>query len=292
LRSCDPGAGEDTGALVQQSVGRLFVEPCRIDGTELRPTFRAGIAFHPQDGKTADALVQNAEAALKAAKEDNERCLLYALVTQRPTSRSVALETRLIGALERQEYLLHYQPKVEIATGEIVGLEALLRWQDAQSGLVSPAIFVPLLERSGAIVEVGEWVLRQAVRDYQRWASEGVRPVRVAVNVSPLQLRRRDFVASVFASISPSAGEIASIDIEITESMLMEDIELCIRKLEELRGAGIGVGRGGRGNRRAARPASRHGLRPSPGVLFGATDPRGRRAEGDLAAVPSTCAYR
>jgi EAL domain-containing protein (putative c-di-GMP-specific phosphodiesterase class I) len=219
----------------------LFLDPFLIAGQELRPTIRAGVAFHPHDGDAADALVQNAEAALKAAREDNEKCLSYSMVTQRPTSRSVAMETRLTAALEKREYLLHYQPKVDIATGAIVGLEALLRWQDVQAGLVSPAIFVPLLERSGAIVEVGAWVIQQAVRDCQEWMSRGAAQVRVAVNVSPLQLRRRDFVPGVLSSVMPLAAAAGGIDIEITESMLMQDIELSIRKLEELREAGIGV---------------------------------------------------
>ncbi|HEX4152258.1 MAG TPA: EAL domain-containing protein [Steroidobacteraceae bacterium] len=236
---CDGHNADDVARLLQASVGQLFVEPFRIGGQELRPAIRTGVAFHPEDGSTADALVQNAEAALKAAREDNEKYLMYAMVTQRPTSRSVALETRLAGALDRREFMLHYQPKVDIATGRIVGLEALLRWNDAQSGLVSPAIFVPLLERSGAIVEVGEWVLEQSAQDCRTWLRAA--PIRVAVNVSPLQLRRRDFVTTVLSRVAPPGGQDAHIDIEITESMLMQDIELSIGKLEELRQAGIGV---------------------------------------------------
>jgi diguanylate cyclase (GGDEF)-like protein len=241
LNDLDSDGGSDAAQVLQRSAGPMFLEPFLIGGQELRPTIRAGIAFYPHDGDAADALVQNAEAALKAAREDNEKCLVYSMVTQRPTSRSVAMETRLTAALEKHEYLLHYQPKVDIATGAIVGLEALLRWQDVQAGLVSPAIFVPLLERSGAIVEVGAWVIQQAVRDCQGWMSRGAAPVRVAVNVSPLQLRRRDFVQGVLSSVMPLAGAAGGIDIEITESMLMQDIELSIRKLEELRAAGIGV---------------------------------------------------
>jgi diguanylate cyclase (GGDEF)-like protein len=241
LSDLEGDIGGDAGQVLQRSAGPLFMEPFLIGGQELRPTIRAGIAFYPHDGNAADGLVQNAEAALKAAREDNEKCLIYSMVTQRPTSRSVAMETRLTAALEKQEYLLHYQPKVDVATGAIVGLEALLRWQDVQTGLVSPAIFVPLLERSGAIVEVGGWVIQQAVRDCERWMSRNAAPVRVAVNVSPLQLRRRDFVSGMLASVTPLAGAAGGIDIEITESMLMQDIELSIRKLEELREAAIGV---------------------------------------------------
>jgi diguanylate cyclase (GGDEF)-like protein len=230
--------GEGIAGAVQ-SAARLFSEPFGVAGQELRPSIRSGVALYPTDAATPDALLQCAEAALKAAREDNEKFTPYSSVTQRPTSRSLALEARLSAALENEEFLLHYQPKVSIGTGRIVGLEALLRWRDQQAGLVSPGIFIPLLERSGAIVEVGEWVIRQAVLDSRRWSNEGMAAVRVAVNVSPLQLRRRDFVLGVLGIIESLAGQ--GIDVEITESMLMQDIELSIQKLSQLREAGVGV---------------------------------------------------
>jgi diguanylate cyclase (GGDEF)-like protein len=241
LSNTEFGDIEDAGRLMQGAAAQLFAEPFEVGGQELRPAIRSGVAFHPQDGGTADALVQNAEAALKAAREDNEKYMMYGLVTQRPTSGTVALEARLTGALDHGEYLLHYQPKVDIDSGRIMGFEALLRWQDSQVGLVPPSLFVPLLERSGAMVEVGEWVLEQAVRDMQSWNAQGVESVRIAVNASPIQLRRRDFVDTVLSRVQrldPGAG---GLDIELTESMLMHDIELSIRKLRQLREAGIGV---------------------------------------------------
>jgi len=231
----------DTGRIQQNAAAQLFVEPYVIDGQELRPAIRSGVALYPHDGDTADTLVQNAEAALKAAREDNEKYMLYGLVTHRPTSRSLALEARLTGALDRQEFRLHYQPKVNIESGRIEGFEALLRWQDSQDGLVPPSLFVPLLERSGAIVDVGEWVYLQAVRDIRDCIGAGLANIRVAVNVSPMQLRRKDFADRVLASIGPSSKYTAGVDIEITESMLMQDIELSIRKLSQLREAGISV---------------------------------------------------
>jgi diguanylate cyclase (GGDEF)-like protein len=233
------GNAADTGRMLQNAAAQLFIEPFEIDGHELRPAIRSGVAFYPQDADTADVLVQNAEAALKAAQEDNEKYMLYGLVTRHPTSRSLALEARLSGALDRNEFRLHYQPKVNIDSGRIEGLEALLRWQDTQDGLVPPSLFVPLLERSGAIVDVGEWVLLQAVRDMRGWSAAGL-AVRVAVNVSPSQLRRRDFVDRVLASSGPDLGP-CCVDLEITESMLMQDLELSIRKLAQLREAGIGI---------------------------------------------------
>jgi diguanylate cyclase (GGDEF)-like protein len=241
LSNAAGGSVESTGKVMQSAAAQLFSEPFQVGGQELRPSIRSGVAFHPHDGDTADSLVQNAEAALKAAREDNEKYMMYALVTQRPTSGTVALEARLTGALEHGEYLLHYQPKVDVGTGRIEGFEALLRWQDSQIGLVPPSVFVPLLERSGAMVEVGEWVLQQAVRDMQSWNDQGIASVRVAVNVSPLQLRRRDFVDSVLARLGPLHPGAAGLDIEITESMLMHDIDLSVRKLWQLREAGIGV---------------------------------------------------
>ena len=232
-------SGDDRAREVSLRAARLIGEPFHIAEQELRPSLRCGVAVYPADARSAEALVQAAEAALKAAREDNEKCVMYDAVTRRPTSRSVAMEARLTAALDNEEFLLHYQPKVHLGTGEITGLEALLRWRDKESGLVSPAIFVPLLERSGAILDVGEWVIRQAVRDIRLWEESGVRSPRVAVNVSPLQLRRHDFVLGVLSSIEPLGGR--GIDIEITESVLMQDIELSIRKLSQLREAGIGV---------------------------------------------------
>jgi diguanylate cyclase (GGDEF)-like protein len=234
------GNSEDTGRMLQNAATQLFIEPFNLDGQELRPAIRYGVAFYPLDADTADAVVQNAEAALKAAREDNEKYMLYGLVTQRPTSRSLALEARLSGALDRDEFRLHYQPKVNIDSGRIEGLEALLRWQDTEDGLVPPSVFIPLLERSGAIMDVGEWVLLQAVRDIRDWNAAGL-AVRVAVNVSPLQLRRRDFADRVLAGIESAFEESCGMDIEITESMLMQDLELSIRKLAQLREAGIGI---------------------------------------------------
>jgi diguanylate cyclase (GGDEF)-like protein len=237
----DQANGEDdTGRWLQNAAAQVFVEPFVIDGQELRPAIRSGVAFYPHDAENADLLVQNAEAALKSARADNEKYMLYGLVTQRPTSRSLALEARLAGALARDEFVLHYQPKIKIATGELAGLEALLRWRDSEEGLVPPSLFVPLLERSGAIVEVGEWVVQQTVRDIGAWAESGLENIRVAVNVSPSQLRRRDFVERVLAALSGTHHK-GGVDIEITESMLMQDLELSIAKLVRLREAGMGV---------------------------------------------------
>ncbi len=236
----DISHGGDLGPLLQYSVGRLFVEPIQIDGECLRPSIRYGVASFPQDATSADTLMQYAEAALSAARENNERYMSFASMAQRPRTRGFALESRLAGALDRDEFQLYYQPKVDLATGNTRGFEALLRWQDADEGLILPSVFIPLLERSGAIVEVGSWVLQRAADDIRLWHDAGFQDVRVAVNVSALQLRRRDFAKQVLSCLDCFGGH-AGLDIEITESMLMQDIELSIRKLTELREAGVDV---------------------------------------------------
>jgi PAS domain S-box-containing protein/diguanylate cyclase (GGDEF)-like protein len=234
------GNAIDLGPLLQYSIGRLFVEPIRIEAHDFRPALRYGVATYPHDAVSADTLVQLAEASLAAAREDSEKYLQYAAIAHRSTSRSFALESRLAGALERDEFVLHYQPKVSLRSGRLEGFEALLRWQDTVEGLVAPSTFIALLERSGAIVDVGAWVLLQAAHDIHLWHEAGFPDIRVAVNVSPLQLRRRDFVSQVLSCIGSSNVD-AGIDIELTESMLMQDIELSTQKLTELRNAGIGV---------------------------------------------------
>lgn len=147
---------------------------------------------------------------------------------------------RLRDALKRQRFVLHYQPKVDAQTRRIVGVEALIRWQDPDLGLVAPNKFIPLMEESGLIVEVGSWALRQAAQDRQRWGTLGLVPPNVAVNVSAVQLHRSDFVETVLAALGTPGGE-AGIDLEITESASMEDVENTICKLKRLRAHGIAL---------------------------------------------------
>ena len=219
-----------------------LLSPFLLDGEELRPAIRCGLATYPTDAQNAEQMVQSAEAALGAARQGNDNVKWFGQIDDRASLRSLALEARLSRALDRDEFLLHYQPKFHIGSGRLDGFEALLRWNDVKDGLVSPAIFIPLLERSGAIAEVGAWVLAQAAKELRGWYENSLIPVRVAINVSPFQLRQRDFVDR-FLSILTSdlAPAVGGIDIEITESMLMRDVDLSIRKLGLLREAGVAV---------------------------------------------------
>ena len=158
----------------------------------------------------------------------------------RRSAEKRTMETQLRQALEKDELVLHYQPKVDLETRRIVGMEALMRWQSPELGLVPPLKFIPFMEETGLILEAGAWALSRAVADHQRWMRLGLPAPRVAVNVSPIQLRKRDFVNTVAAAIRSGAVPLG-IDLEITEGVLMEDIEGNIRKLKEIRGLGIAI---------------------------------------------------
>ncbi len=201
---------------------------------------RMGVAIYPEDGANAEALFRNAEAAVKRAGHSSERVLLYDAQVGQSIAEKIALEMRLRDALERQRFVLHYQPKVDARTRCIVGAEALIRWQDPELGLVPPFKFIPLMEESGLIVDVGAWALRQAALDRRRWIERGLAAPYVAVNVSAVQLRRSDFVDTVLAALGASGGQ-AGIELEITESAAMEDVENTIDKLHRLRAHGIAL---------------------------------------------------
>jgi EAL domain-containing protein (putative c-di-GMP-specific phosphodiesterase class I) len=200
---------------------------------------KAGIAVFPADGESTESLCANAETALSKAKHANHRYLFYAPEMNARVAESLAMENRLRRALEEGRLALHYQPKVDIKSGSIAGLEALIRWTDPELGPVPPSKFVGLLEETGMILAAGRWAFRQAATDIRHWQSLGIKVPRVAVNVSAIQLRQRDFVETVLEAVSGEGEQL--IDLEITESVLVDDIEESTRKLQTLRRAGIEV---------------------------------------------------
>jgi diguanylate cyclase (GGDEF)-like protein/PAS domain S-box-containing protein len=225
---------------LHERIAALFARPFEIEDHTIRAVARAGIARYPQDGEHAAALIENAEAALKSAKSAGERFLPYRLQMHRGQDKRLDLETRLRAALEESQFVLHYQPKVEIGSGTLVGLEALIRWQDPTRGLIAPAEFLPVLEATQMIVEVGEWVLDQALADARRWFDAGLK-IRVAINVSPWQLRRGGFADQVLARLNGRKTFPGGLDLEITESALLQDPDETTRKLALLRASGVGI---------------------------------------------------
>ena len=224
---------------VARRIETLFNAPFAVEGREVRLAAKAGIAVFPEDGSDADALFRNAEATLKRAKETGERYLFYAPEINARVSEQVELEHRLRKAVEQGELFLHFQPKFDLATRRIVGVEALMRWRSPDGGLVSPAKFVPVLEQTGLIFEAGQQVLAAAKRTYRLWKMRGLNAPRIAVNVSALQLRRKSFVADVRVALGDVEADGEGVDLELTESLLMSDVDESIRKLRELREMGL-----------------------------------------------------
>jgi len=211
-----------------------------IEGRELRLKVKAGIALFPEDGADAETLFRNAEAALKRAKQTGERYFFYAPQINARVTERLDLEHALRVAIEQREFVLHFQPKVDLATRQIVGLEALVRWQRPGIGLVLPGALIPVLEETGMILELGQWVIDEAVATHREWRERGLRAPKIAVNVSALQLGQSDFTSRVRAALE-KGGETCGLDVEVTESLLMADMEGAIVKLSAVREFGVGI---------------------------------------------------
>ncbi len=235
------GNAAEPMATLQGHLAAVFGRPFEIEGREIPVTVKSGLALYPEDGKEAAGLVQNAEAALRSARTSGQRHLHFSLEQHSEVVARLALEHKLRTAIERQQFELHYQPKVSLGSRRIEGVEALIRWRDPGSGLIAPGAFLPLLESTGLIIEVGDWVLEQAARDCQHWQRLGLPAIRVAVNISPIQLRRPDFAKRFLQITAPWANAACGLDIEITESTLFDDCAAEVNKLKLLRTAGIRI---------------------------------------------------
>ena len=227
--------------LLNEQLVALFGEPVTVNGLDIRITIKVGLAEFPESGEDAASLLQNAEAALRKARESGERYLHHRVEMNSEIAERLALEQRLSIALAKQQFLLYYQPEIAIASARVIGLEALLRWRDPEHGIVSPAVFLPILEATGMIVAVGEWVVNQAADDCKRLHRSGIAPLRVAVNVSPQQLRRDHFASQFLAIASNTSGTGYGLDIEIIEGALLDDSTSVIGQLQTLRDAGVRV---------------------------------------------------
>ncbi len=217
------------------SLNRPFV----LDGHEFVVTPSIGIATFPADGRDAAELVRNAAAAMHRAKSQRNEFQRYSPVMNGSSSEKLLLEQELRKAIERRELLVHYQPQVSLKTRRIVGAEALVRWQHPELGLVSPAKFIPLAEETGLIVPITEWVLRTVCEQGQRWKREGYEPVRLSVNLSGCHFRRQNLVRMVEHVLRQTGFDPRYLELELTESILMEDVEETIATLKELRALGI-----------------------------------------------------
>jgi len=233
--------GGDVARLLEKSMKAFLQHPFRLNDAVFRLPAKVGVAFYPDDGADADTLFRNVELALKKAKTSGERYLFYTQTLTEAMAGKLTLENQLRQALDNEEFVLHYQPKVNVASGKLTGAEALIRWNDPRTGLVPPGRFIPILEETGLIYEVGRWALRQAIADYLRWRAAGLPAVRIAVNVSPLQLRNASFVDEIRQVIGIDAHAVAGLELEITESLIMADGKHNIASLEAIRALGVTI---------------------------------------------------
>jgi diguanylate cyclase (GGDEF)-like protein len=231
----------DLPATLAMHLAGVLGQPVELEGRQLPVVARSGLAIYPANGSHANVLVQNAEAALRNARATGQRHQHYSVEQHTAVMARLRLEHKLRSALKHNQFELHYQPKVGAKTRRIEGVEALIRWRDPLSGLVSPAAFLTVLEATGLMVDVGEWVVRQAAADSEHWQRLGLPAVRVAVNISPLQLRCDDFSERFLELALASATAPCGMDVEITEGMLLEDSDAEVRKLDVLRAASVGI---------------------------------------------------
>jgi len=227
--------------LVEKTIEAFLEHPFRLNDSVYRIAFKVGGAVFPEDGANADTLFKHAETALKKAKASGERYLFYTQKMTEAVAGKLTLENQLRQALDKEEFVLHYQPKVSLQSGKLTGAEALIRWNDPHTGLVPPGRFIPVLEETGLIHEVGRWALRKAIEDYLRWRTAGLAAVRISVNVSPLQLRNRGFIAEIEQVIGIDAHAAAGLELEITESLIMEDVQHNIASLQSIRAMGVTI---------------------------------------------------
>ncbi len=214
--------------------------PYIVEGHELHFTASIGIAIYPDDGGIVETLLKNADFAMYQAKDSGrDNCQFYKSELNVQAVQRHVIESCLRRALLQQEFVLHYQPRVELQTGRIVGVEALIRWNRPQQGLVMPADFISIAEETGLIVSIGRWVLHEACRQTRAWQEAGLAPGRVAVNVSAVELRAYDFVASVRSALLTTGLKPECLELELTETFLMQDEKITDATLRALREMGV-----------------------------------------------------
>jgi len=235
-------AHPDDIVMVLEKIIKDISYPLTIAGDELALTFSTGVSLYPNDGNSAAELLKAAGLALGTAKK--ERTKPYQFFTEDlniKASELILLEKQLMKAYKNEEFILHYQPYWDITTKKMVGMEALVRWQSKDKGLVPPGKFIPVLEDTGMIIEVGEWILREATRQVKEWQNNGYPVVPVSVNMSLVQFRQKD-LAKMVKKIMKDCGYYPSLlTLEITESAFMQDIEFTRSVLTEMKETGCSV---------------------------------------------------
>jgi len=232
----------DDVSRVAQKIIDAFSLPFELGGRDFYVTCSIGVTLYPFDDRDIETLYRNADAAMYHAKDEGRNNFqLYSAEMNAQSYKRLTLEYALRRGLERDEFRLHYQPQVDLASGRIIGAEALIRWQHPELGLVSPLDFIPLAEETGLIVPIGEWVLRQACAQARAWQEAGLEPVRVAVNLSARQFRQAQLFETITATLQQTGLAPEWLEVEVTESLMMHDINRTIEVLNGLEQRGISV---------------------------------------------------
>ncbi len=237
----DIGALEDARQIADK-IRLMLTQPFNLDEHEIFVTPSIGIAIYPRDGETTADLYRAADTAMNSAKaQGGNAARFYSIDMNHGASHRLTLESGLRRALEREEFLLYYQPQVSLHSGEVIGMEALLRWQNPERGLISPAEFIPLLEETGLIIPVGEWVLRTACSQTALWQQSGLPVLRVAVNLSQRQFHEPDMLSVIERALRDSGLPPAQLELEVTESLMIRDMQTTITTLHQLHAIGIQI---------------------------------------------------
>jgi diguanylate cyclase (GGDEF)-like protein/PAS domain S-box-containing protein len=232
----------EDAAISALRILQAVAEAHSIDQHDLHVTASIGVSVYPDDGQDAETLIKNADTAMYQAKENGRQSYQFfkPAMNVRAVERQ-SIEENLRRALERQEFALHYQPKINLRTGEISGAEALLRWMHPVRGPVSPAQFIPVAEDCGLILPIGQWVLREACKQARAWADAGLPLPTMAVNISSMEFREDKFIESVFTTLSETGLDPKSLELELTESVLMKRAESAASVLKTLRSRGVQI---------------------------------------------------
>lgn len=234
-------AKEEDAAKVARKITRALKKPWIINGTEFQITTSIGIVLFPNDGTDAETLTKNADTAMYRAKEQGDNYQFYRPAMNAKALERMETERSLRRAVEMKEFEVYYQPRIDVRSGRMIGVEALIRWNHPSKGVVLPEDFIPVAEDTGLIIPIGEWVLRTVCQQNMIWQNAGVQPMRISVNISACQFRQKKLVEMIAGILDETGMEPQQLELEITESTAMQDVEFTIGILEKLRTMGVSI---------------------------------------------------
>ncbi|MGR3178911.1 MAG: putative bifunctional diguanylate cyclase/phosphodiesterase [Candidatus Anammoxibacter sp.] len=226
--------------LVADKTIETINNPLTVEGQEIAMTASIGISIFPADGEDATTLLKRSESAMRhVKKKGGNNFQFFANEMNIKAKKRIEIENNIRRALKNEEFVVYYQPKIDIESRSIVGAEALIRWQDPEHGMISPCVFIPVAEECGLICQIGEWVLRNVCKQGKQWLTQGLKPIRISVNVAAHQLRSIDFVDQVRNIINETGMPTSQLELEITESVMVDNVDLGIKILQKFRDMGI-----------------------------------------------------